>query len=124
MNKVKIKLWNRDFELFVSYSCYPGEEITDIQKETVKKFCNNTTCTFDILGELKEYVEKSSDAEVKADEIENIFKYVMPKSIFVPRTGKKEIAIMCNYKFDMEHGIAIVFEEGKLKEIGTQDIIL
>ena len=48
----------------------------------------------------------------------------MPESLFVPRTEKKTIAIMCNYKFDKEHGIAVVFEEGRLKEIGSQDIIL
>ena len=24
MNKEKLNLWNREFELFISYSCYPG----------------------------------------------------------------------------------------------------
>lgn len=69
-------------------------------------------------------VEKTSDSAVRAVEIDNIFKYIMPKSIFVPRTEQKEVAIICNYKYDMEHGIAIVFENERLKEIGMQDIIL
>ena len=48
----------------------------------------------------------------------------MPKSIYVPRAEKKIVAIICNYKFDIENGIAIVFENGTLKKIGPQEIIL
>lgn len=28
------------------------------------------------------------------------------------------------YKFDMEHGFAVVFENGQFKRVGTQDIVL
>jgi hypothetical protein len=45
------------------------------------------------------------------------------KCIFVP-DEKNICAIMCNFKFDMEHGMAIVFEGGKFKEIGAEDIDL
>jgi hypothetical protein len=31
---------------------------------------------------------------------------------------------MCNYKFDMENGLAIVFENEEAIEVGKQDIIL
>lgn len=124
MNKEKLYLWNREFELYISYSCYPGEEVTDVQTEAAKEFCEDTSVALSALDELKQYIEKSSDMAVRASEIENIFKYVIPKSIFVPRTEKKVIAIICNYKFDIENGIAIVFENGTLKEIGPQDIIL
>lgn len=124
MNKEKLNLWNRDFELFISYSCYPGEEVTDIQTEAAKEFCEDTSVALEALDALKLYVEKSSDVAVRASEIDNIFKYVMPKSIFVPRAEKKVVAIICNYKFDIENGIAVVFENGTLKEIGPQEIIL
>lgn len=124
MNKVKVDLWGREFELFISYSCYPGEEITDVQKDAVDIFCNNIVNVDSMLDMLKEYVEKTSEAAVKSNEIENIFKYVMPKNLFVPRCNKSVVAIICNYKFDMENGIAIVFEDGKFKELGTQDIII
>lgn len=124
MNKVKVNLWGREFELFISYSCYPGEEVTDIQKNAVEVFCDNIVSVDTMLDELKKYVEKTSEAAVKLSEIDNIFKYVMPKSIFVPRSSNKVVAIICNYKFDMENGIAVVFESGKFKEIGTQDIII
>ena len=124
MNKAKVDLWGRAFELFISYSCYPGEEVTDTQKKAVDVFCNNTTNVDAMLEILKDYVEKTSDATIKSKEIDNIFKYVMPKSLFVPRSDNKIVAIICNYKFDTENGIAVVFEEGKFKEIGTHDIII
>ena len=31
---------------------------------------------------------------------------------------------MCNFKLDMEHGIAVIFEDGKFKTAGPQDLIL
>ena len=58
MNKVRINLWNREFELVVSFSCYPGECITDIQKDAIMDFCKHTTGLEDALDELKNYIEK------------------------------------------------------------------
>ena len=49
----------------------------------------------------------------------------MPKSLFVRRDeAKRIVAIMCDYRFDMEHGLAVVFENEQFKMIGEQDIIL
>lgn len=124
MIKEKIILWNREFDLSIKYSCYPGEEVTAIQQEAKKEFCSNTSVAMEALGEIKHYIERTSDTEVKAEKIDNIFKYVIPKRIFIPRTDKKIVAILCDYKFDMENGIAVVFENEKFKEIGVQDIIL
>ena len=68
---------------------------------------------------------KNSTVSLADNEIENIFRYVMPKSIFVPHSKSHQIAaILCNYKFDAEHGVAVVFENGHFKKIGTQDIVL
>ena len=61
MNKVRINLWNREFELVVSFSCYPRECITDIQKDAIMDFCKHTTGIEDALDELKNYVEKTMD---------------------------------------------------------------
>ena len=77
------------------------------------------------LAHVKNYVETDEFARLNGDKIENIFKYVMPKEIFVPHTEKhRNVAIMCNYKFDIEHGIAVLFENGQFKKVGPQDIAL
>ena len=49
----------------------------------------------------------------------------MPKYLYVARDNENHIvAIMCNYRYDEENGIAIVFKNEKFLQIGKQDIIL
>lgn len=124
MNKLLVTIWNREFDLDVSYSCYPGETITKVQELAAMDFPKHEDNISGSLKEVKDYVEATNDNDIKANDMDNIFKYVMPNTIFIPRTEEKVVAILCDYKFDMENGIAIVFENGKLKTIGTQDIIL
>ncbi len=125
MSKCKISIWERKFELPLMYECYAGEEILESQKEAFAMLEDNAKEVEKSLDHVKKYVKKTGAAQLTEDEIENIFKYVMPKSIFVPHIKKRRtVAIMCNYKFDMEHGIAVVFENGQFKKIGPQDIVL
>ena len=76
----------------------------------------------DALEEVKKYCLAKDGDVIEGKKIDNIFKYVVPEKIFVKRDGR--VALMCRYKFDMEQGIAVVFEEGKKVEVGSQDIIL
>ena len=125
MSKCKINIWERNFDLPLMYECYAGEELLESQKEAFAMFEDNEKEVAASLDQVKKYVKKSGDAQLAGAEIENIFKYVMPKSIFVPHSKKRRIvAIMCNYKFDMEHGIAVVFENGQFVKVGPQDIVL
>lgn len=125
MNKCKMTIWDRMFDLPVVYECYYGEKVLESQKEAFLMLEGNTKEVAESLEAVKKYVRKTCAGQIADDEIENIFKYVMPKSIFVPHTKKHRIAaIICNYKFDMEHGIAVVFENGNLEKIGAQDIVL
>lgn len=124
MSKVKINIWNREFDLPVSFSCYPGEEILLEQKKALAAFCDEEFPTEGSLKDITKYVEKTAANKLNGMEIDNIFKFVMPKSLYIPRTKENVVAIICNYKFDMENGIAVVFKDNKLNKIGTQDIIL
>lgn len=123
MNKKKITIWDREFELNVIYECYPGEEVLQSQKDAVS-WLDDENIILSTLDIVKDYVCKTANEKLNLP-IENIFKYVIPKNIFIPHSNKDtKLAIMCNYKFDIEHGIAIVFENRQFKEIGMQDIIL
>lgn len=125
MSKSKITIWGRAFELPVMYECYKGETVLASQREAFVLLEDNAAEVAESLEAVKKYVRKTGTGQLADGAIENIFKYVMPKSVFVPHIKKHRIAaIMCNYKFDMEHGIAVVFENGKFKEIGAQDIVL
>lgn len=123
MSKNIITIWGRDFELDVIYENYPGEEVLDSQKNAFKQL-NNADLIDTALVAVKDYVIKTAIVQIESP-IENIFKYVIPKKIFVPHIKNSfKAAIMCNYKFDVEHGLAVVFENGKFSEVGEQDIIL
>lgn len=125
MNKCRISIWERWFELPLMYECYAGEEVLESQKEAHAMLEDNAKEVAESLEQVKQYVKETGTVQLVDNEIENIFKYVMPKSIFVPHSKKhRTVAIMCNYKFDMEHGIAVVFENGQFKKVGPQDIVL
>lgn len=122
-NKLKLIVWGREFEINIAFQNFPGEEVTSNQKKVV-----DTLATFDFeqaLNPLRSYILKYNSEDIGTPEIANIFKYVIPKSVLIPRENEKRVvALMCNYKFDMEHGLAIVFENEKYKTVGPQDIIL
>lgn len=125
MNKYKLSIWGRNFELPLLYECYHDEEVIESQREAFAMFEANSAAVAASLEHVKNYVETDEFARLNGDKIENIFKYVMPKEIFVPHTEKhRNVAIMCNYKFDIEHGIAVLFENGQFKKVGPQDIAL
>lgn len=123
MSKVNVRIWGREFELAVSYQNYPGEDITENQKKTLAVV---PTVDYDIAkGDVEGYIKKYFSSELGEDSLYNIFRFVMPKSVLIPRTEEKSVfAIMCNFKLDMEHGIAVIFEDLKYKTVGPQDLIL
>ena len=123
MNNINVEIWGRKFDLYVSYQNFPDETVTPNQTATL-----NAIASVDFsesLINVKQYVLKHNEYDIKSNYIDNIFKYVVPKSILITRTkGNRVFAIMCHYKFDMEHGLAVVFENEKFKEVGSEDIIL
>jgi hypothetical protein len=125
MNKIKVSIWGRELELNITYDCYSGEEVLDAQKDAVILFAKATQSINASLEDVKKYCLSMNPKEIGLNSIDNIFKYVSPKYIYVPRKQKKHVvSIMCNYKFDQENGIAVVFENEKFEKIGKQDIIL
>lgn len=122
MNK-KVMIWGRKFDLKVIFDVYQGENILDIQKDAVEIFVKESESLLSSYKELESYCIKQ-DGDRIGDRIDNIFKYVMPQALYVRRNEKKRIiSLLCNYRFDEEHGIALTFENEKLKRIGTQDDI-
>lgn len=122
MNK-KMTIWGRDFDIKVIFDVYSGEEVLNEQKEALDTFCSKADAIFSDATDIEKYCIKNNRKEV-GDSITNIFKYVIPRSLFIKRDTKKHsVVLMCDYKFDEEHGIAMIFENEKLAHIGTQDDI-
>ena len=124
MSKVKTTIWGREFELPVIVKPFIGKDVTEIQEDAVDQLERNMVIFDSAESEIEKYILKNGLKENGISEVDNIFKYVMPKSISVPKAKKRVVALMCNYKFDMEHGIAVIFEDEKFKKVGPQDLVL
>lgn len=123
MSKKTIKIWGREFDLDLIYKTYSEEKPLRLQIAAADEF--DSSILDEAKKKVEEYIIKYNSQELKSESVDNIFKYVMPKAIYVPQVeGHKLLAIMCDYKFDMEHGLAMVFEDNKLKDIGEEDIAL
>lgn len=125
IKSINIKIWNRDFSLPIVYDCYAGENVTDEQINALDMFLKKS----ELITKSKENVIKFCLKKVNEDKTnqkkDNIFSYIKPEAIFVKRDEKNpRVALMCKYKYDLEHGLAIVFDyKGNIK-VGLQDIIL
>lgn len=116
-----MNLWGRDFSLPVYYECDSDQDVLDIQKETKDALLTS----WDTVEGSKEAIEDYC-LERDGDQIEcpitNIFRYVIPTSIVVLRSeDSHKTALMCNYRFDPEHGLAAVFENEQLVAVVPQD---
>jgi len=125
MSKEKLTIWGREFQLPAYLECYPGEEVLASQQKALEWLLNHSAEIDQAKTKVEGYLMKDHPDAFAAGAVDNIFKYVMPKSIYVPHDPKHSIiAIMCNYKFDDEHGLAVVFDDGQFKAVGSEDIVL
>ena len=126
-NKIELEIWGRKLPLKIEYDCYDGEELLPAQQTALKQFIENPSLIDGSLNAVKQYCLELDGSEIADGKIENIFKYVVPQSIFVKRPSNVEepsIGLMCAYRFNEDDGIAIVFTAGKFIEVGTQNSLL
>jgi hypothetical protein len=124
-NKQKLVIWGREFELDIEFDCCEDEEILPVQKEALKAFLSCENLIDNSLEKVKEYCI-DRDEEKFEGAIENIFKYVIPHAVYVQRNPENEhvAGLICRYKFDPEHGLAVVFRNEQFDDIGGEGIIL
>lgn len=125
IKSLDITIWGREFSLPVEYDCYKGEAVTKEQMKALETFSSHT----DWIANSKNYVEEFCNNQVMRDDEnkkkDNIFSYVKPECVFVKRDKEHpRIALMCKYRYDLEHGLAVVFSSDGSIVVGIQDIIL
>lgn len=126
MSNLRIDVWGRIFDLEIIYDCFHDEKITVEQEKTLDEFLKSSKEILECAYIMIEKYCTTNFKNIVGDRIENIFKYVKPQSIYVKRekTSDRTIALLCKFKLDLEHGIAIVIKNEKVLEVGLQDIIL
>lgn len=125
---IKMNIWGREFLLPVEYDCFTGETVTDGQIQRLKEFMAHPEWVEDAKAQVEAFCKEAVDEDNNNEKKDNVFSYVKPDYVYIRRKRGKRIkeetlALMCRYRYDPEHGLAIVFSEGKIT-IGIQDIIL
>lgn len=120
MNK-ELNIWGRDFTLEVIFDAFSDEEVLTEQLEALRVFMDKANELLSDSQDIERYCIENSNGLLVAP-VNNLFKYVIPTSIYVKRdTEVRTVAILCNFRFDDEHGCALVFENEELTRICTQD---
>lgn len=119
-------IWGKPFELTVKYNRCVDKEPVQQQRDALKKFVGNNSVIDVGLTEIKNYCLERDLENIPNGIINDIFEYVKPKSIYIDIVvnGTVLIGLMCDYIFDEDDGIAVVFKDGKFLEVGSQNIIL
>lgn len=121
-----VNLWGKELTLAIDFDCDNEEDVLPVQRQALSEFLANFEVVNQSLAEVKRYCLDRDGVDIPDKSIPNIFEYVSPKSIFI-KTLRNQIfgiALMCEYTFDEECGIAVVFKDGKLFEVGNQNAIL
>lgn len=126
MTKQTINLWGRELELNIIYDCYPGEEVLDTQKKALERILENHDVLEKAKANVQAYCVARDSEKIAPLPIENIFKYVVPNALYIQRTkdDKRIVGLMCDYRFNPEDGLSVIFCNEQLIDVGTQNLIL
>ncbi len=125
INEAKhLKVWGRDFDVEVLYEEYEGEERSPVQDAALKGILANWEVVDSSLDEVKrfciEWYPKELEAISGDRAIDNIFRYVMPESLFVlRREDVRAVELFCRSRLDPEHGLAVYFKNEAFAGVGT-----
>ncbi len=124
INTIEIHIEDRAFSLPVSYEMFECETVAAEQENAVKALTTHP----DWIVKAKKHVVAFCREQVLADsentKKDNVFSYIKPEYLFVKREEYPRVAIMCKYRYDIEHGLAVIFATDGSVTVGSQDIIL
>ena len=124
VKNVELEIWGRKFTLDVEYNCYEGEYITESQVQLLEMFINNPTWLENSKKDVENYCKNDVLNDEENQKKDNIFSYIKPECVFIKHCNQPKLAILCKYRYDQEHGLAVVFDNSGNVVVGLQDIIL
>ena len=125
IDSVNITIWGREFVLPIEYNCYDGEVVLEEQVEALEAFLVHKEWIEKAKGCVEDYCREDVADDESNNKKNNIFSYVKPECIFIKHESHKpRVALMCKYRYDIEHGLAVVFSSDGKATVGMQDIIL
>lgn len=124
MSDVRLKIWGRELEMPVVFDCYENEDVLPEQRDALKRLLDTEEIEASKPA-VEKYCLDMNRQEIGEQGITNIFKYVMPCGLYVRRSASPDryVGLMCKYRFNPEDGLAILFKNEALCDIGTSDIL-
>lgn len=121
IESLNITIWERIFELPVEYDCYDGEKVTRKQKKACEEFAKHLEWIDNSKQLVEEYCHDKLMQDSENEKKDNIFSYVKPDYFFVKREKNPRVILICKYRYDMEHGLAIMFSPNGEIVVDSQD---
>ena len=120
-----MNIWGRDFNLEIMFGNDDESNSKPVQREAWQAFLNCPQLIEESKVRVIDYCLKHYASEFSTSKIDNIFKYVIPESIYIKNTRDNShvVALVCAYKFDEDNGLAVIFKNETFDKVGTQNII-
>lgn len=126
-SKKTVNIWGRNCEINIVFDCFKEEAIDDCQKQAYDEFMKNWEKMMDsAYAQLEKYCTENYSEQIGGHSFDNIFKYIIPRCLYIQKTPDKTkiIGLLCKFKFDAENGIAVKFQNNKAVEVGGEQIAL
>ena len=116
INALTMNIWGKEFRLDVEFEqLFPGTKVVKFSELKDLPEC---------LEDVKQYCLRKSFRYIKGKEIDDIFTLVYPLKLYIVRSEtRREVILLCQYRYDMENGIAIDFVDEELFKIGNRHMI-
>jgi len=115
----QVLLWDETYDLRIVADAYLGELITEAQRESYLIFLDNVERFSKRSLELvAEYISKVYE-RVDANHVHTL---MVPTAILFQQDGA--FGILCDFKYDEEHGLAIMLYPKSQEQAGMQDIFI
>ncbi len=120
-----LTIWDREFDLPIEYNCHKGMRPTKVQLDALRSFVSHTEWIEKSKAEVEAFCKEKVLEDEDNQKKDNIFSYIKPDYLLVKRDAEKpRIALMCKYRYEPEHGLAIVYSADGEIIVDIQDVIL
>lgn len=123
---IDLVIWGTKYSLPIEYSDSIGSNFIATAEQSVLLFVDKTSeITESAKIVVESYIQKSALA-IGIAEPDSLIDCVEPQMLLVrvDDDGSVNIALLCGFKYDPEHDIAIVYKNEELVEVGSQDIVV
>lgn len=124
IKETDIVAWGKEFHVTIEYSeSIKSTECAKVEQEVHSFILKSNDILQDNAPQIAAYVKRTTDAIGAV--ITGLFSdHITPQMLLVNNSSKDiDIALLCGYTYDREHGIALIYRNHILVKIGSQDIV-